>query len=77
MTLPPWDVDPADNRRSVIEIGGNINGLPLPEEGFYEFVVNWDGLEIFSRRLAAVKVAFDAPPQPPSQQTPGITPAED
>ena len=77
MTLPPWDVEPADSRRSVIEIGGNINGLPLPEEGFYEFVVNWDGAEIFSRRLAAVKVAFDAPMPPPQQQAPGVSPAEE
>ncbi len=58
MTLPPWNVEPTDNRRAVIEIGGNINGLPLPEEGFYEFVVLWDGFEVFSRRLAAVKVDF-------------------
>jgi hypothetical protein len=65
MTLPPWNVEPTDNRRAVVEIGGNINGLPLPEEGFYEFVVIWDGFEIFSRRLAAVKVDFETP-QPPA-----------
>jgi hypothetical protein len=75
MTLPPWNVEPTDNRRSVVEIGGNINGLPLPEEGFYEFVVLWDGFEIFSRRLAAVKVDFETPP--PSSQNAGISPAEE
>jgi hypothetical protein len=77
MTLPPWDVDTAENRRSVIEIGGNINGLPLPEEGFYEFVVLWDGAEIFSRRLAAVKVDLETPPPPPTAQSPGSTPLEE
>jgi hypothetical protein len=75
MTLPPWNVDPTDNRRAVVEIGGNINGLPLPEEGFYEFVVLWDGFEIFSRRLAAVKVDFETPPPSPTQNS-GISPAE-
>jgi hypothetical protein len=56
LKLPPWNVEPAENRRAVIEIGGNINGLPLPEEGFYEFVVQWDGVDISSRRLTATKV---------------------
>jgi hypothetical protein len=59
LSLPPWTVDPADDRRAVIEIGGNINGLPLPEEGTYEFAVLWNGMEIFSRRLAAIKVAIN------------------
>ena len=70
LKLPPWNVEPADNRRAVIEIGGNINGLPLPEEGFYEFVVTWNGSEIFSRRLNAIKVDMnnDMPPAPDSSQ---------
>jgi hypothetical protein len=64
LKLPPWNVEPSDNRRAVIEIGGNINGLLLPEEGYYEFVVSWNGLEISSRRLSAVKVQMnEAPPQ--------------
>jgi hypothetical protein len=59
LSLPAWNVAPADNRRAVIEIGGNINGLPLPEEGTYEFAVLWNGSEIFSRRLTAIKAALD------------------
>ena len=71
MTLPPWHVEPMDNRRAVVEIGGNINGLPLPEEGVYEFVVLWDGIEIFARRLTATKVDFE---NPPNQQQDGLPP---
>ena len=56
MQLPPWDVQQPDNRRGVVEIGGNINGLPIPEEGNYEFVLMWEGQEIAHRRLTAVKV---------------------
>lgn len=62
MELPPWDVASPSDRRTVIEIGGNINGLPLPEEGFYEFTVLWDGHEIFTRRLLASKVNMTMPP---------------
>jgi len=68
LSLPPWNVEPIDNRRAVIEIGGNINGLPLPEEGDYEFAVLWNGIEIFSRRLAAIKVA-PAPENGDTQDT--------
>jgi hypothetical protein len=56
MNLPPWRVNMPEDRTSVLEIGGNINGLPLPEEGWYEFVVSWNGSEIFSRRLKAVRI---------------------
>lgn len=56
MKLPPWKVRHPGNRRTVVEIGGNINGLPLPEEGPYEFVVHWNGDAIFSRRLQATKI---------------------
>ena len=56
MQLPPWDVQAPDHRRAVVEIGGNINGLPLPEEGDYEFVLLWNGTEIAHRRLNAVKI---------------------
>lgn len=59
MQLPPWEVQSPDNRRAVVEIGGNINGLPLPEEGYYEFVLLWDGAEIAQRRLAAIKIEID------------------
>ena len=65
LKLPPWNVEPAENRRAVIEIGGNINGLPLPEEGYYEFVVQWNGVEISSRRLTAVKVNMNEASPPP------------
>lgn len=68
MELPPWEVKKPDDRRTVIEIGGNINGLPLPEEGFYEFTVLWDGSEIFTRRLQASKVTM--PPQPEAPEGP-------
>ena len=51
--LPSWQIEAPDNRRDVVEIGGNIAGLPIPEEGTYEFVVLWNGKEIFSRRLLA------------------------
>ncbi|MCL2690164.1 MAG: hypothetical protein FWE57_10020 [Chitinispirillia bacterium] len=67
MKLPPWNVQAPDNRRAVVEIGGNITGLPLPEEGEYEFVLLWDGMEIAQRRLRATKIDADesAPPPPP------------
>jgi len=61
MQLPPWDVQVPENRRSVVEIGGNINGLPLPQEGNYEFVLLWNGSEIASRRLNAVKIDIEMP----------------
>lgn len=61
MELPPWEVQKPDNRRAVVEIGGNINGLPLPEEGNYEFVLFWDGMEIAHRRLSAVKIELEPP----------------
>lgn len=63
MELPPWEVKCPESRRAVVEIGGNINGLPLPEEGYYEFAVTWDGLEIFARRLRATKIEIPTPPQ--------------
>jgi hypothetical protein len=69
MKLPPWQVKRPESRRSVVEIGGNINGLPLPSEGEYEFVVLWDDLEVFSRRMRAVKVEMGAPPQAPGDAT--------
>lgn len=56
ITLPSWEIEAPENRRAVVEIGGNIAGLPIPEEGNYEFVVLWNGKEIFSRRLLANKV---------------------
>lgn len=59
MQLPPWDVQAPDNRRAVVEIGGNINGLPIPEEGNYEFVLLWDGQEVALRRLTANKIDMD------------------
>jgi len=61
MKLPQWEVKAPENRRAVVEIGGNINGLPLPEEGDYEFIVTWNEFDIFSRRLRAVKI--DVPNQ--------------
>lgn len=61
MQLPPWDVEQPDNRRSVVEIGGNINGLPIPQEGTYEFVLLWEGYEIALRRLNAIKVDLAMP----------------
>lgn len=69
MDLPEWKVADPKNRRAVVEIGGNINGLPLPEEGDYEFVVVWEGLEIFSRRMRAVKMPMPKAP-PGIQQAP-------
>jgi hypothetical protein len=66
MQLPPWDVQAIDNRNAVIEIGGNINGLPLPDAGNYEFVLLWNGAEIASRRLSVVKVDLEAPQPPPN-----------
>ncbi|HEX2956901.1 MAG TPA: hypothetical protein VHO70_08710 [Chitinispirillaceae bacterium] len=61
MELPPWEVKKPDNRRVVVEIGGNINGLPLPEEGNYEFVLFWNGMELAHRRLSAVKIELEPP----------------
>jgi hypothetical protein len=65
MPLPPWKVKNPGDRRTVVEIGGNINGLPLPEEGDYEFSVLWDSVEIFSRRLRATKIDLKKDKQPP------------
>ncbi len=72
MKLPPWEVKCPENRRAVVEIGGNINGLPLPEEGYYEFVISWNGSIISSRRLQANKIDMkkgmeegDIPPEMP------------
>lgn len=67
MKLPPWQVKCPDDRRGVVEIGGNINGLPLPEEGDYEFAVLWDNAEISTRRLRAVKMNLPQPPQQPEK----------
>jgi hypothetical protein len=63
MDLPPWNVNAPESRRAVVEIGGNINGLPLPEEGYYEFAVFWEDSEIFARRLRAVKMSIGANPE--------------
>lgn len=62
MNLPPWPIKKPDDRRTVIEIGGNINGLPLPEEGDYEFSVLFNGNEISARRLRANKVEMPNKP---------------
>jgi hypothetical protein len=56
MQLPPWEVQAPENRHAVVEIGGNINGLPIPEEGSYEFVLLWNDQEIALRRLNACKI---------------------
>ena len=64
MQLPPWQVEVPAERTAVIEIGGNINGLPLPEPGNYEFVLLWDNHEIASRRLLVQHV--------PMEQQPGV-----
>lgn len=69
MKLPPWQVRRPENRRDVVEIGGNINGLPLPEEGYYEFLVSWNGLEISSRRLRALKINVKKDPNKPENES--------
>lgn len=61
MKLPPWEVKKPENRRSVVEIGGNINGLPLPREGNYEFVLLWNDSEIAHRRLTVNKINIERP----------------
>jgi hypothetical protein len=63
MPLPPWEVEAPGSRRAVVEIGGNINGLPLPEAGDYEFVLMWNDLEIACRRLTAIKINLEMPEQ--------------
>lgn len=68
MQLPPWDVKTPENRTSVIEIGGNINGLPLPEAGNYEFVLLWNGTDIASRRINVMKVDLETPAPPDMKQ---------
>ena len=67
--MPPSEVMAPENRRVVVEIGGNINGLPLPEEGNYEFVLLWNGQEIASRRLNAVKISLPPPENPDIDET--------
>ena len=69
MKLPPGQVRRPKNRRDVVEIGGNINGLPLPEEGYYEFLVSWNGLEISSRRLRALKINIKKDPNKPENES--------
>jgi hypothetical protein len=56
MDLPTWRIEAPEIRHTVVEIGGNISGLPLPESGEYEFVVSWNGMEICSRRLIARRI---------------------
>ena len=56
MKLPPWEVKAPDDRRGVVEIGGNINGLPIPEAGYYEFAFFWNDMPIASRRLKVNQV---------------------
>ena len=68
MQLPPWQVKASDDRTSVVEIGGNINGLPLPEPGSYEFVLMWDNQEIATRRVTVAKINIDHPPQQPEAE---------
>jgi len=74
MKLPPWEVKCPENRRAVIEIGGNINGLPLPEEGDYEFIVLWEEMEIFSRRLRATKLDVSNGQPGPNKPDDGLPP---
>ena len=64
MSMPPWEVKASDNRRAVVEIGGNITGLPLPEEGEYEFVLLWNGMEIAQRRMVAARIGVENGPAP-------------
>lgn len=59
MELPEWTVECPEHRHSVVEIGGNIAGLPLPEFGEYEFLVKWNGNEICSRRLTVRNVEIN------------------
>ncbi len=73
MDLPPWDVKCPESRRAVVEIGGNINGLPLPEEGYYEFAVLWDGEEISSRRLKANRIEMRSKPPEEEESGPETT----
>lgn len=56
LELPSWNVKQPPHRHTVIEIGGNIAGLPLSSEGSYEFIVSWNGEEIFSRRLTVYRI---------------------
>jgi len=63
MKLPPWEVEQSESRRAVVEIGGNINGLPLPDEGNYEFVLLWNNMELASRRLTVSKINLEMPEQ--------------
>ena len=65
MKLPPWKIQCPEHRRAVVEIGGNINGLPLPREGVYEFRIRWNGSELASRRLTVHKV--EMPQSPPKK----------
>lgn len=60
MKLPPWNVISPEDRHAVIEIGGNINGLPLPSPGLYEFIIHWNGSEIASRRLKATQLNVES-----------------
>jgi hypothetical protein len=74
MKLPAWHVKRPDSRRAMVEVGGNIAGLPLPSEGEYEFVVLWEDAEVFSRRMSAVKIAFgERPTSPPDATSPDDT----
>jgi len=59
MNLPEWEVEAPSERHSIVEIGGNIAGLPFPDEGIYEFIVMWNNEEICSRRLIAHKVVIN------------------
>ena len=44
MEMPPWEVMAPENRRVVVEIGGNINGLPFPKREIMNlFFSEWAG----------------------------------
>ncbi|MCL2219120.1 MAG: hypothetical protein FWC23_04335 [Chitinispirillia bacterium] len=64
LSMSPWEVAAPENRRAVVEIGGNLSGLPLPEEGEYEFVLLWNGIEIAHRRLIAAQIGRGSGPEP-------------
>jgi hypothetical protein len=63
--MPPLEVKASDNRRAVVEIGGNITVLELPEEGEYEFVLVWNGMEIAHRRFVAMQIGAVNGPEGP------------
>lgn len=54
--LPAWRIDRLPGRTEILELCGNIAGLPLPGEGVFEFAAFWNDSFLASKRVNLVKL---------------------